>query len=91
MGYEMCIINHEYGTYFHGQDNYFTGASFESLTIERLGGRAKIIENEVFLLSKNRFHDMYQYKRIFMHGPIGALEKCMHSRLRNKSLFSKSI
>lgn len=48
----------------------------------------KIIENELLLFSKNRFYDMYQYKRIFMHGPIGALEKCMHCGLLETRAFS---
>ena len=31
------ITNQEQGTYFHGQENYLTGACFESINTERLG------------------------------------------------------
>lgn len=39
MRFKICVTNQEYGTYFHGQENHLTGACFESLNIERLGGR----------------------------------------------------
>lgn len=55
-------------------ENYLTGAYFEILNIERVGGGNMIIENKLLLFSKNRFCDMYQYKRTFICGPVGALE-----------------
>lgn len=88
MGFKICIINQEHRTYFHGQENYLTVACFETLTVERLWGENKIIEDELLLFSKNKFYDMYQYKRIFMHGSIGALEKCMHYGLSETRAFS---
>lgn len=31
MGFKICIINQEYRTYFHGQENNLTAACFETL------------------------------------------------------------
>lgn len=51
-------------------------------------GENKMIENELLMFSKNRSYDMYQYKRIFYAGPIGALEKRMHYGLLETRVFS---
>lgn len=39
MGFKVCISNQEYETYFHGKENDWTDACFESLNIERPGGK----------------------------------------------------
>ena len=88
MGLKICVIHEESGTYFHDKENYLTGACFEILNIERFGGGNQIIENELLLFSKNRFCDMYQYKRTFMRGPVGALENRMRCRLSETRAFS---
>lgn len=41
MGVKRCITDQEIGTCFHGEEDYLTGACFESLNTERLGKKIR--------------------------------------------------